>query len=85
MSAISSNYSIPVFITDGLTRKDENGRNYIKYAPASEIAEIRDVLVDGGRLRDVYNENGEKIFTLGKESGIYTAEQIIGTKVNYEA
>ena len=75
----------PYFVTDGLTRKDEQSRPYIKYFPENKIGEIRDVYVDGGRLREVYDKFGEKVMTLGAESGMYTTDQVLGVKLNTQA
>ena len=80
-----------LYVTDGLTRKDDKGVSYISYRPLTEDMEIRDkALFDRnnnmiGRLRDIVDKDGKTIMSIGAEGGLYTAEKVLGKNIDTKA
>ena len=73
-----------LYISDGLTKKDNENNRYISYRPLSDNTELRRRLVTDdkgnslGCVLDVMDEKGSKVMSVGSEGGLYTAEAIVG-------
>ena len=86
MNPVNVATSMPIFLTDGISKQNKTTGNwYNSYIPVSEIGEIKDTVVGNGRVRTVFDKEGKEIFTVGEEGRLYTTEQVLNQKLNIQA